>query len=142
MPVKVKKPAKPVYRPTKPWDSAGRSKQISLPGGAKVPARFFELAYNARGPSVTFGKGKSKREFSVKTLNGLIEKKGSPERLKSLLIDMKRRKKILFSKKRVLSTIDSITHTLNRKTLTRKEFSFLEDLRVCLIDYKQDLFGK
>ena len=142
MPVKIKKPAKSVYVPSKPWASTERSKLISLPGGAKVPARFFELAYNAHGPSVSFGKGKSKREFSVKTLNNLIEKKRFPERLKALLIDLKRKKKIVFSKRSVLSTIDSITRTLNRHTLTKKEFAFLEDLRVCLIDYKQDLFGK
>ena len=65
-----------------------------------------------------------------------------PGPLKALLIDIKRKRKIVFSRKSVLSAIDSITLAMDRRMLTGKEFTFLEDLRLCLIDYKKGLFGK
>lgn len=142
MPGRRRKRAKNVYVPPKPWSSAERSEKILLPGGVGVPARFFELAYSARGPGVVFGKGKNKSEFSVNILDGLIKKKGISSSLEVLLLDIKRKKKIFFSEESVLSAIKSITRELNRKSLSEKEFSFLENLRLCLIDYKRDLFEK
>lgn len=133
----LKKPAKPVFVPSKPWASAERAKKIGIPGGARVPARFFELAYGVSGERLAFGSKKEKRQFRVQTLNSLIDSRLFPGDLKGLLRAMVEGKTLVFTRDSVDSHIKSITGALSRENLNSLQFSFLEYLRIQLLGVRK-----
>jgi len=133
----LKKLAKPVFVPSKPWAPGERAKKIGVPGGARVPARFFELAYGISGERLAFGGKKEKRQFRVQTLNSLIDSPLFPGNLKGLLRGMVERKAVVFTRDSVDSYIKAITRVLSRENLDSRQFSFLEYLRIQLLGVRK-----
>lgn len=140
MPVKSAK-KKTVFIPSKPWSALERSKSMSAGGKVGVPARFFELVYVERGHATSLGK-KNMIGVSAKTLSRLISNPEIAKSLRNFLLQISKEKKIELSERTVLSQINSITKTLNRRRFSPDEFTFLEDLRISLINYLREKFGK
>jgi hypothetical protein len=118
------------------------AKQMAFAGGkATAPARFFDQVFVEGGHVARLGK-KGLIGVSSKTLNRLISNPKIPENLERLLLGIYKGKKLNFTEDGLLAEINSITKVLSRTRFSADEFSFLEDLRVSLINHLREKFGK